>query len=213
MSTALVNDTLNYYFQESMKPPEAEEDSEEEDDQEYYEILAKVEDTIDGECVKEKLNLPENGRKAVLEFEATILIASAKSKCIKTSIFDFGETFLNFTVRQRPTTEDYIFCTKYKLQKLESTNAIEENEKRCENHYIYIDDYTMLEWKYDRANGPLNETTCGAFTHDIVEIISYKTALLAVEEDKDLKENNMKELFTYATDKLHKLGDCILERI
>jgi hypothetical protein len=194
-----------------MKP-----DSDEEGSKDYYDSLAKVEEAIDQECIKEKLNLPQNGHKAIMEHEATVLIVSAKSKCIKTSLFDFGEAFLKFVVPKSDRTENDTFCVKYKLKNLESNATLSNNDDektRCEHYLFEINIYSSLQWDYAKENGHIIESTCEVFTYDIVDMISYRTLLLSVEKDKDIKENGMKELFEYATDKLHKLADCILERI
>ena len=179
----------------------------------YYTKLAKVEETIDQDCVKEKLNLPENGHKALLEVEAIILITSAKSKCIK-NIFDFGEAFLNLVVQESQRTEDHVSCARYRLQYQESTTATlssDENDEyyRCLGYNTDIDAYAIPEWAFEREN----ESGCGAFSYDTIERISCRSILLTIEKDEELKKKNMKEVFKYASENLQKLADCTLARI
>ncbi|XP_070489865.1 balbiani ring A 67 kDa protein-like [Chironomus tepperi] len=211
----LINDTVNYYYKKELEPIDQDQD-----DPDYYKRLRKLESVINYDCVKEKLNLPENGENALLEVEAKIVIASAKSKCITVDSLEFSELFMDFAIENDQRSERYYSCAKYKLHNIEPTSKLainyakdEFNEKFCKNYDIQIPVLSNLAFSYDMKIGELNETTCGVMSFDIYNEISIKTTLLFNEKDKDIRITETKNLFNYATDKLHKLADCILERI
>jgi len=217
LSTAFhINDTLNHYYKKELIPI----DDEQEDSNDYVKRLIKLEETIDYDCVKEKLNLPENGDLALIEVEATIIIASAKAKCIKVDPVEFSDLFFDFAVEDGQRNAIPFACAKYKLQRLEPTSKLavtsssdESRKKHCRHVTISLHPYSIPMWAYTDQVGALSETTCGVMTGEIFDIISLKTMLVFSEKDKNLKINETKELFRFVTDKLHKLADCFLERI
>ena len=178
----------------------------------YYEKLAKVEDAIDTDCVKEKLNLPEFGDKTLLDVEADILIASAKSKCIKIDPIAFADLFVNFAAWDYESSD----CARHKLHELEPTSKLAQftridKKLECKNYSSRLDPYRT--YRYEASIGRLNESTCGVLNKENVDIISHKTLLISLEKDEELKKIEMKERFALATEKLHKLADCVLERL
>jgi hypothetical protein len=209
-----INDTLNYFYEKELIPI----DPNRKDYYGYHKRLAKVKGTIDYDCVKEKLNLPENGDKILLEVEAFILIASAKSKCIRVDLPEFSELFIDYAVDNRQRYDAHFFCAREKLEKLEPTSKLvvmtsydKSEESDCDYRSILI--HAFHDGSYKLAVGRFNETSCGVLTDDIVKVIIYKTTLLASVKDKELKSSETKDLFNYATGKLHNLADCILDRI
>ena len=215
-STAFtINDTLNSYYQKEL----IQTDPDREDPNNYHKRLAKLEAAIDHNCVKEKLNLSENGDKAFVEPEATILIASAKSKCINVDPLEFSNLFIDFALEDGHRHERYYSCARYNLQKLEPTSKLavtsssdEGNEKYCRHVGISLHPYSIPSIGYEDSVGPFERTTCGVLTGEIEDVVTLKTMLLYDVKDKELKINETKDLYNLVTDKLHKLADCILER-
>lgn len=128
----MIKDTLNHYYDKSLKLSYTRGDY----NRDYFEKRAKIEETIDHNCVKEKLNLAENGFSVLLKVEADILIVSAKSKCIKIDTINFAETFLNFTVEAHNKKEKMVNCAKYKLYEFESTSVLDEKSKNDQDYEI-----------------------------------------------------------------------------
>ena len=213
-TASYINDTLDYYYKKDLVPV----DPDQKDSTGYYKRLVKLNGTIDYNCVKEKLNLPEFGDKLLLEVEALILIASAKSKCIKVDLQEFSELFIDFTFDEGFRYDAHFFCARQKLYELEPTSKLavmtsydKSDVFDCDYRSISLNSFYNED--YNDAVGRFNETTCGVLTDDIVNVIIYKTTLLADLKNKELKISETKDLFKYATSKLHKLADCVLERI
>ena len=209
---SLINDTLNYYYKKSIIPIDAEKSN-------FYKKLVKVEDTVDQECVKEKINLRENGDKTLLEVEAKILITSIKSKCIKINTLEFANIFLDFSVDEHQKSKTYINCAMFALKKLDPTSKLaknftnnQESEESCKGFSSEIYPFSKVVHRYQKSVSSLNVAACGLSDNE-VDLISNKIVLLAVEKDEELKNNEAKELFGIVTDKLHKLADCILKRL
>jgi hypothetical protein len=213
----LANDTLNYFYTKSIKPIDTDEDDIPEN---HITNLEKVEADTDHECVKEKLNLPENGAKTLLKVEATLIIAASKSKCIKVDTTTFIDDFLNFVVAKHQLSDKKVECASYKLQKIEPTSKLvrtpnndKDYEKFCEYFHEKISQYATIFYNYENIVGKMNESTCGVFTKQDMDAISFKTMLLANEKDEELKKSEGSALFADIINKLQKLSDCIYERI
>nr|P24243.2 RecName: Full=Balbiani ring A 67 kDa protein; AltName: Full=p67; Flags: Precursor [Chironomus thummi thummi]AAM77906.1 nonspecific protein p67 [Chironomus thummi] len=211
-----VNDTLNYYYKKDLVPT----DPDQEDPNGYYQRLIKVEEAIDKDCVKQKLTLPENGDKAFVEPEATILIASAKTKCIKIDQLEFSNLFIDFALEDGQRHDRYYSCARYKLHQLDPnsqlaviTSSDKSHEKHCRHIEIRLHPFSIPINGYAESVGKLNEATCGVLTDDIVNVVTLKTMLLYDVKDKELKINETKELYGLVTDKLQKLARLILERV
>ena len=59
----------------------------------HFQKLANIENDTEYDCVKEKLKISDFGNKTLLKEEASILIASAKSKCNVLEFKSLLETF------------------------------------------------------------------------------------------------------------------------
>ncbi|KAL7012480.1 hypothetical protein ACKWTF_014872 [Chironomus riparius] len=202
---SLINDTLNYFYEKSLKLT--------------FQESKNLEDSIDQECVKEKLNLSENGNKALLEVEAKILITSVKSKCIKIDTLDFVNVFLDFAVKEHQKSKMYIQCAMSALKKLEPTTKlvpnfinVQESEKVCKGFSSEIYPFEKDVTRYQKSVSSLNEAACRLSDNE-VDVISNKMILISVEEDEELKASEAKQLFGEVTAKLYKLADCILKRL
>ena len=202
----LAKNTLNYFYAEAIKSIEIQ-----------YDIVKKLESDIDQECVREKLNLLENGSKALLKLEATLIIASAKTKCIKVDTTIFFDDFLKYAMPKTDFSDRIVTCAKYKLQRIEPTSKLaklpssdRDYEKYCKRSLGQPYPYTMLNYNIG-SGAKLNELTCGVFTKQDVDVIKYKTMLLAIEKDEEIKKSEVKALLAEVTDKLQKLSDCFLE--
>ncbi|KAL7012511.1 hypothetical protein ACKWTF_014896 [Chironomus riparius] len=202
-----INDSLNYFYTKYI------EDLNLHQTKDYN--IALMEAAINHNCVKEKLNLPENGEKSLLKIESKVLLALAKSKCIKSDLIEFLEIFLKILVPNYFNTEENVVCIKLELQKLEPTSKLVENftnnGTECST-YNNIHPFGIYRWDYEMTVGLLNETTCGVLTEDIVNVIDYKTFLVANEINEELKRSEIQELFAMATEKLQELADCILKK-
>jgi len=178
-------------------------------------------DSIDFNCVKEQLNLTENGEIILLEVESGIIIGSAMSKCIKIEKYDFTNTLLDYGINEYDKTEDDVTCSKFYLQKFEPESKLVKNflindeiEEWCLLiPIIQIYPFTTYVYKYEHFIGDLKDTTCDVLSDDDVRIFSDKAVLVATEKDMELRKSETKELFAAATAKLHKLADCILNRV
>jgi hypothetical protein len=133
---------------------------------------------------------------------------------------DFSNLFIKFSLgdRKRPHMENT--CAKFRLKKIDPTSKLinissdeKQHEKACEKQYMNVGTIIGPFWRYTGHVGPLNETTCGVMTKDIVDIISYKLMLLNLQKDAELRVKETNDLFNFVTDKLQKLADCIIERI
>jgi len=211
-----INNTLNYYYKQELVPIDPEEEYKSDSNKR----LIKVEETIDYNCVKEKLNLPENGEIVLPEAEARILIASAKSKCIKVDPVEFSNLFIDFAIERGYKLDRYYVCAKFKLQELEPTSKLavtsssdELHKEHCSYYDINLQPYSVPTWTYKEQVGRLNETTCGVVTDEFEDLISLKTVLVFDEQDKELKVRETMKLFNEISEKLQKLSDCILKRI
>ena len=191
------------------------------DPSDYHKQVRKLKEAIDYDCAKKNMNLAENGDKSLLYIEAIFLFASANSKCIKIDPIEFSELFLDLSVAKDERSEDYVACAKYELQNLEPTSKLakissidEVHKNNCSHFDISLHTYNAPLLLYrERVYLKLNETTCGVVTQEFIDVITYKTILLASEKDEELRNSEISELFTTVTGKLHKLADCILERI
>ncbi|CAG9805776.1 unnamed protein product [Chironomus riparius] len=210
-SAFLANNTLNYFFKKSLIPSKAEF---------YFQesiTLAEVENNVDSECIKEKLKLTEFGNTTLLQEEAAIFIASAKSKCNLINFKSILKSIIN-SVDGRSWDSG---CSKYYLHKLEPTSKLanysnddsENIEDSCKNYEPLIYLYRTINIKYENAIGKLTETTCGLVTDEFLKAISYKTILLKVEEDEAIKNSGMEELLSSVIEKLHRLADCVLKNV
>ena len=187
----------------------------------HFQKLANIENDTEYDCVKEKLKISDFGNKTLLKEEASILIASAKSKCSVLEFKSLLKTFFESVVEESRKSFYHIMCSKYKLQKSELTTRLANfsNEdieyilERCENYKSNIRYYSTILYKYEKAVGKINETTCGLLTYEDLNIISYKTFLLDAEEDETVKSSEMEELVSSVIEKLHRLADCILKNV
>jgi hypothetical protein len=207
----LSKNTLNYFLTEAIKSLEIQRNT-----------VKKVEADIDQECVKEKLNLPENGAKAFTKAEATLIIASAKIKCIKVDSTTFLDDFLKYAVPKTHIKQSDVTCAKYYLQKVEPTSKLaklprsdRDYEEYCTRSFLQTlqiyPDYGLD--RYIGKEAILNESTCGLLTEQDVYINKHKTILLAFEMDEELKKSEGSALFAEVTDKLQKISDCFFERV
>ncbi|KAL7037943.1 hypothetical protein ACKWTF_009405 [Chironomus riparius] len=210
-SAFLANNTLNYFFKKSLIPSKAEF---------YFQEsikLAEVDNNVDSECIKEKLKLSEFGTTTLLQEEAAILIASAKSKCNLINFRGILKSIINSADGRSWDSR----CSKYYLHKLEPTSKLanysnddsENIEDSCKNYKPLIYLYRTLVTKYENAIGKLSETTCGLVTDEFLKAISYKTILLNAEEDEAIKNSEMEELLSSVIEKLHRLADCVLKNV
>ncbi|KAL7012478.1 hypothetical protein ACKWTF_014870 [Chironomus riparius] len=201
----LAYNTLNYFYIEAIKSIKVEDH-----------ITKKVEADIDQSCVKQKLNLPENGAKTLIKVEATLIIAAAKARCITVDKTIFLDDFLKYAIPKNELSDQIVTCAKYKLHKIEPTSKLAKLSKNDQDYEKYCDysdrqtyPYTIL--KYNIGSGAnLNKSTCGVFTEQDVEVNKYKTILLANETDEELKKSEGEALLADVTDKLQRLSDCIL---
>ncbi|KAL7012475.1 hypothetical protein ACKWTF_014867 [Chironomus riparius] len=185
---------------------------------EYIENGKQMEEAIDFDCVNQKLNILKNERKTVLEVEATILIASAKLRCLKIPLINFSKLFLNFAVLKHQRSEKTMSCARYLLKQVEPTSKLLISSNHVYNDdnsscYITFKLYTDLAKDYKNHVGDLKDSSCGAITDEFVKILTLKTLLLIAQKDEEVKKIEAKELFTVASDKLHKLAQCVFQSL
>lgn len=217
LSEFLKNDTLSYFLDHPIPYNPQFAHMKVKFNDEYTKKLERFKDSFDYDCVREKVNLPQNGAITLLEIEARIIIASAMSKCIKYDILEFSEIFFNLEVSANARTEESIACANFKIENPEASSKPESNSvndfddlNACNVYFEFLDDPL---YKYESSVNKLNESSCGTLTKIDVDAIKYKIILLASDEDQESKYKNIKILFENAVEKLHEFADCVLKSV
>lgn len=149
------------------------------------------------------------------------MIIAAKSKCIKGNLSDFMKLFLKFAFDEDSESDDQLDCVRYNLQKIDQSskyaaklNASDTiNDENCRYYDESIEPFRSIHSSYVKAVGPLNETTCGVISQHDSKILSFLTILVSTEKNNEIKTLEALEIFKFATEKLQKWADCILENI
>lgn len=208
---------MNYYLSNAITFPNTYDG---EFEKVYNEKLKKLVDNIDVECTKDKLNLLENGDLTLLYNDATILIVSAMSKCIKIDQFEFSKLFLDFVVDQDQKSEESVYCSKVNLKELEPSSELaqiskvrREYDRECQFYsHPDIHQYSITLYGLEKSFGGLTGT-CFEIPKKFENLISLKTIVLASENNKELKKREAKKVFASMTEKLDKLANCVLEKV
>ncbi|KAL7012476.1 hypothetical protein ACKWTF_014868 [Chironomus riparius] len=143
------------------------------------------------------------------------------SKCIKISQYDFANLLLDYGFDEDAKSEENVYCAKFNLQKLVSDSKIAkisvikpEIENRCEYYSIIsVYPFTSTIQMYQVLVGELQDTTCGSISQQFMKILAYKSLLIAVEKDQELKKIEIEELYANVEEKLSQFADCVLQRV
>lgn len=173
---------------------------------------------FDKNCIKNYLNISENGRLVVDNTEQIIISTAAILKCSKNQD-EYIKYLLNIEFAGQRNND--IDCVKRALQKLDPTSILIQNFtsnlneteiKKCKNK---IPDFTATDKKLQRDIGGLNFFTCGAITKaEELFTIAFKVVLLVLDElDSIVKETETNKIIEISKPLILATADCIMNRI
>jgi hypothetical protein len=152
------------------------------DDLQSWSCFAQLE-TIDRECLDERLNVKDNGEKIVDKETAVVTILPAISLCVD-SQRDLLHAFIQtMTAIMFTMNTDHWDCFKLKLQKIEpnatilegfDADSMEVNSDECENA---MNINGMIN-EFERKFGDIDEASCGTLTVDGVKSFFLKIRIL-----------------------------------
>lgn len=212
-----LNITLNDSF-ESYYGPESQEDENDLDapkfPEGFNEARQKVNEMIDENCVKERLNLEKYGNKELTIVEDRIIFASTELKCLKTDLDKFSELFLEFVTKTSFLSADYLVDSRKKLMELEPNYTLLRNFQNTSTEddrgYFYLH---PPYFDFEDLIGTLEEVTCGVLADNDDEKYGLKMDLIAFEENEKLKMVAYKAFVNELVPKLHKIAECFIQKL
>jgi hypothetical protein len=182
--------------------------------------FTKYTEKINLECIKEKVNVAENGEKLVTIYEGQIIMLAAYLNC-----FEGDEAeFVNFMTTQggiHIKHAEFVACGKLKLQKFEPNSILLDNfDSKAVNSSMtlmcgYINSDEELDntiSKVEAVVGPIDKFTCGAVTKNDVVKFMVNIYVVPHETRAEVKTQKMQEMIDTFKAKITKISDCIISK-
>jgi hypothetical protein len=182
------------------------------DDLQSWSCFAQLE-TLDRECLDEKLNVKNNGEKIVNEITAAITILPAIALCVD-SERDLLHAFIHFMIGYIYNDTDTCDCFKLELQKIEPNATILEafdadNMKKSSDECEDVVDMKELDRLIKEIIGEIDEASCGTLTIDEVRKFMLKIRILRSGGfRKALARSEKSKLIDFLSVKVEKFVKC-----
>lgn len=173
------------------------------------------------DCIKEQMKLAEHGDKEMYIDEVNVIVIKALTKCSEHD----GQNFFRLLIQENldKFAKNDQKCAKLKLHRQNSQSKFianfnaesmtEEDKTECVNQ-ANAEDVQIRSKIADRiGTDDVAAITCGHFETDELKIVFQTFALLANENDAEVKNSETENLAAYLVGKVDKIYDCLFARL